>query len=72
MRTFTKLEYQSFVEEWGQTTEEICNELGFDEADADEVIMNCDYFYDEGSDRWFPESSSLYDETEQALADRLR
>lgn len=64
-------EVEKFVEEWGQTTEEICTNLGYDLEDSDDLLM-VDYFYDNLSNVWIPKHSSLYTKQEQKIADQLR
>ena len=62
---------EQFVKKWGQTTEEICTNLGYDLEDSDDLLME-DYFYDDISNVWLPITSSLYTEQEQKIADQLR
>ena len=62
---------EKFIEDWGQTTEEICTNLGYDLEDSDDLLM-VDYFYNSSSDVWIPKSSSLYSKAEQDIADKLK
>ena len=62
---------EDFINEWGQTHEEICGNLGYDENDSDDLLVD-DYFYHEESQQWSPKNSSMYSAEEQALADELR
>ena len=62
---------EQFVKKWGQTTEEICTNLGYDLEDSDDLLM-VDYFYDRLSNVWLPKISSLYTKQEQKIADQLR
>ena len=66
-----KSKVEKFVEKWGQTTEEICTNLGYDLEDSDDLLM-VDYFYDSLSNVWLPKTSSLYTKQEQKIADELR
>ena len=60
---------KNFIKEWGQTHEEICSNLGYDENSADDLLID-DYFYIKNV--WIPKSSSLYSEKEQEIADKLQ
>jgi hypothetical protein len=62
---------EKFVEDWGQTHEEICSNLGYDSETSDDLLME-DYFFDDLSQVWIPKISSLYTEEEQKIADELR
>ena len=62
---------EKFINEWGQSHEEICANLGYDENDADDLLM-IDYFFHEESQQWFPKNSSLYGIEEQHFADKLK
>ena len=62
---------EKFIAEWGQTTEEICANLGYDLEDSDDLLM-VDYFYDNLEEVWLPKTSSLYTKKEQKIADELR
>jgi hypothetical protein len=64
-------EVEKFIEDWGQTTEEICTNLDYDLEDSDDLLM-IDYFYDALSNVWLPKQSSLYSKREQKIADQLR
>lgn len=68
---FSLCEKEDFIDEWGQYTDEVTAELGYDEEGSDELLME-DYFYHEESRKWIPKSSSMYSEREQAIADYLR
>ena len=61
---------EEFIENWGQTTEEICANLDYDLEDSDDLIM-LDYYYDVLADVWYPKKSSLYTKKEQKIADNL-
>ncbi len=66
-----KSKVEKFVEDWGQTTEEICSNLGYDTEDSDDLLM-IDYFWDALDEVWLPKQSSLYSKQEQKIADNLR
>lgn len=66
-----KSKVEKFIEDWGQTHEEVCANLGYDENTSDDVIM-LDYFWDALSEVWLPISSSLYSKQEQKIANELR
>lgn len=66
-----KNEIKEYIENWGQTTEEICANLGYNIEDSDDLLM-IDYFYDSLYDVWLPKSSSMYSKDEQEIADDLR
>jgi hypothetical protein len=63
-------EIEKFKEDWGQSDEEIKSELEYDN-DSDD-LLNLDYFWDNESKLWFPKTSTLYSETEQKFADKIR
>ena len=63
-------EVERFIADWGQTTEEICTNLGYDLEDSDDLLM-IDYFYDSLEEVWLPKISSLYTKKEQKIADEL-
>jgi hypothetical protein len=67
----TMTELEDFKDEWGQYTDEVCAELGYEEGTSDDLLM-LDYFWDAPSNKWFPKSSSLYSVEEQAIADYIR
>ena len=62
---------KEFIKNWGQTHEEICSNLGYDEDDSDDLLM-VDYFFHEKSQVWFPKCSSLYTPEEQKFANNLQ
>jgi hypothetical protein len=68
---FSMVEKEDFIDEWGQYTDEVCAELGYDEKTSDDLLM-VDYFFHAESRKWIPKISSLYSEREQAIADYLR
>jgi hypothetical protein len=65
------VEKEDFIDEWGQYTDEVCAELGYDEKTSDDLLME-DYFFHAESKKWIPKSSSLYTPREQSIADYLR
>jgi hypothetical protein len=68
---FSMVEKEDFIDEWGQYTDEVCAELGYDEETSDDLLM-VDYFFHAESKKWIPKCSSLYTEREQAIADYLK
>jgi len=68
---FSMVEKEDFIDEWGQYTDEVCAELGYDEKGSDDLLM-VDFFYYEESRKWIPKCNSGYSEREQAIADYLR
>jgi hypothetical protein len=68
---FSLVEQEDFLDQWGQLTDEVCAELGYDEKDSDDLLME-DYFYYEPKKYWIPKSSSMYTPREQSIADYLR
>jgi hypothetical protein len=62
---------EEFCQEWGQSHEELCANLGYNEETSDDIIM-LDYFFYFNENCWLPISSSLYTEEEQELANELR
>jgi hypothetical protein len=68
---FSLCEKEDFIDEWGQYTDEVCAELGYDENGSDDLLM-VDFFYHEESRKWIPKCNSQYTEREQAIADYLR
>ena len=68
---FSLVEQEDFLDKWGQLTDEVCTELGYDEKGSDDLLM-VDYFYYEPKKYWIPKSASLYTPREQAIADYLR
>lgn len=68
---FSMVEKEDFIDEWGQYTDEVCAELGYDEDTCDD-LLEVDFFYHEESRKWIPKNSSMYSERQQAIADYLR
>jgi len=68
---FSLVEQEDFLDQWGQLTDEVCAELGYDEETSDDLLM-VDYFYYEPKKYWIPKISSLYTPREQSIADYLR
>lgn len=68
---FSLVELEDFKDEWGQTHDEICCELGYDEEGSDDLLM-VDYFWLDEEQKWYPKCASTYSEREQAIADYLR
>lgn len=68
---FTAEEIAEFKENWGQSHEEICSCLGYDEEDSDDLLM-IDYFWLEEDQLWFNKSASGFEGKDQEIADFLR
>jgi hypothetical protein len=68
---FSLVEQEDFLDKWGQLTDEVCAELGYDEETSDDLLM-VDYFYYEPKKYWIPKISSLYTPREQSIADYLK
>ena len=69
---FTPVELREFVNEWGQTHEEICANLNVpDSNDADDILM-LDHFWLASENKWYPKAASLYTIRQQEIADHLR
>jgi hypothetical protein len=68
---YSLVEVEDFIDEWGQYTDEVCAELGYEEDSCDD-LLEVDYFYHERSRKWIPKCSSMYSEREQAIADYLK
>jgi hypothetical protein len=68
----TNEEVSQFLDNWGQTHEEICSELGYDEEDSDDLIMGDDYFWYEEKELWCNKDASGFEGKDQMIADYLR
>jgi hypothetical protein len=64
---------KEFLDTQGQKHSAITAELGLHPAHnmSDEILMD-DYFYLEGKKEWYPKNSSMYGDTEQAIANFLQ
>jgi hypothetical protein len=71
--TPSKEAIRAFLNEWGQKQGEITSNLGYPKSHSksDELLME-DYFFLEGRKEWYPKTSSMYSEEEQALANYIR
>lgn len=63
-------EISDFKENWGQSHEEICCCLGYDEDGSDDLLVD-DYFWIESDEIWINRHSSMFTEREQEIADLL-
>lgn len=63
-----------FITEWGQSNEEVCTELGYDEDDdgSDEMLIGDGYIWFERYQKWFPKSSSMYDQEDEKILEYLK
>lgn len=68
----TKKEIKRFRKEWGQSHEEICSCLGYDEDDSDDMIMGDDYFWYEEKQLWCNKGASGFEGKDQLIADYLQ
>jgi hypothetical protein len=68
---FSLVEVEDFIDEWGQYTDEVCAELGYDTDTCDD-LLEVDFFYHERSRKWIPKCNSLYTPRQQSIADYLR
>lgn len=64
-------EIESFKEEWGQSNEEACSNLGYDEEGSEDLLM-VDFFWDDEDDLWLNKDSSLFTKRDKQIADYLR
>lgn len=71
MIEISSVDLEKFIDEWKQTTEEVCTELDYDLNDCDDLLM-VDYFWLEKDEVWLPKESSMYSEREQMIANFLR
>lgn len=65
-------EIEDFIDEWGQTHDEICAELGYDDDGANEMIIGDGYIWFERYQKWFPKSTSLYDQNDEKILNYLK
>lgn len=56
-----------FKVKWGQGHQDICEHLGYDPEDSDELLME-DYFWLPNEKQWYPKGSSLFSIEEQKVA----
>lgn len=68
------VDIENYVDEWGQTHDEICYNLEYNKEDsgADEMILGDGYFWLERFQKWFPKSSSLYSEMENKIVEHIQ
>ena len=64
-------EQNYFINNWGQTHDEICSNLGYDPDNSDDLLI-IDYFWYLKEKCWIPIFSSMYNEKENLIADYLR
>lgn len=69
MANFTQEEIKQFKKDWGQEQGEVCSELGYDEEDADDLLVD-DFFWMDGL--WLNKEASGFTDREQEIADYLR
>ena len=71
MVEISSVDLEKFINEWKQTTEEVCTELGYNMNHCTDLLM-VDYFWLEEDKVWLPNESSMYTEREQMIANFLR
>ena len=62
---------EEFVNNWGQSHNNISFNLELDPADCDDILM-LDYFYNDSYKVWIPKNSSLYSNEERRIVNELR
>jgi len=62
---------EKWKEDWGQTHEEICSNLGYDEQGSDDLLMG-DYFWNQEDEKWYNKHSSTMTDEEEEITDFLR
>jgi len=62
---------EKWKEDWGQTHEEICSNLGYDEEGSDDLLMD-DYFWLQEDEKWYNKHSSTMTDEEEEITDFLR
>lgn len=65
-------ELAKFLDSWGQTHEEICSCLGYDEDDSDDLIMGDDYFWYEEKQLWCNKGASGFEGKDELISNYLR
>lgn len=68
---FTQEELAEFKENWGQSHEEICSCLEYDEEGSDDLLKD-DYFWIDEDQIWCNKSASGFEGKDQEIADFLR
>ena len=67
----TPEEILKFKDDWGQSHEEICSCLGYDEDSADDLLVD-DYFWIEDDQLWCNKSASGFEGKDELIANFLR
>lgn len=67
----TEKKIEKWKEDWGQTHEEICSNLGYDEQGSDDLLMG-DYFWNQEDEKWYNKHSSTMTDEEEEITDFLR
>jgi len=67
----TEKKIEKWKEDWGQTHEEICSNLGYDEEGSDDLLMD-DYFWNQEDEKWYNKHSSTMTDEEEEITDFLR
>lgn len=64
-------ELNDFFDDWGQTHDEICSCLGYDEEGSDDLLTD-DYFWVQKRYLWCNKEASGFTERDKEIADYLR
>lgn len=64
-------ELAKFLDNWGQTHEEICSCLGYDEDSADDLLRD-DYFWYEEKQLWCNKGASGFEGKDELISNYLR
>jgi hypothetical protein len=67
----TPEELEQFYEDWGQSHEEICSCLGYDEDSAEDLLMD-DYFWVEDKELWCNKGASGFTGRDREIVEFLR
>jgi hypothetical protein len=67
----TPNELKKFIDDWGQTHEEICSCLGYDEDSADDLLRD-DYFWYEEKQIWCNKDASGFEGKDELISKYLR
>lgn len=68
---FSDVEIEEFKQKWGQTHNDVCDELGYNRKTSDDLLM-LDFFWIEEDKKWYNKEASLFTPREQAIANYLR
>jgi hypothetical protein len=60
---------KDFLNEWGQTHQELCDNLELDPKTSDDIIM-LDFFWFQNL--WIPKENSLYTEKDLKIVEKIK